>query len=63
MSMFKTKTNPGNGHLVDIYCRRCPTIVTMSVIALSRLQHPPLCPQCQELLDAATALAEPPVRE
>jgi len=46
MAMSKTRSHPGHGELVQINCRKCNKEVTISVIALSRLHHPPLCETC-----------------
>lgn len=46
MTMTKVRGNLGHGELVQIKCRRCGADVTISVIALSRLHHPPVCDTC-----------------
>lgn len=47
MTMFKANSR-GRGHEVTISCRRCGVEeVTISVIELSRLHHPPMCGKCE----------------
>lgn len=53
MTMFKTT---GNAYEATILCRRCEKEMTINVIELSRLHHPPICAECE----AAVAVVDKP---
>ena len=49
--MFKTR-NPGFGHIVTVYCRRCHcNEVDIPVLELSRAHHAPLCKECEDAVE------------
>lgn len=57
MTMFKTR---GDANYVQTNCRKCGAEMTIGVIALSRLHHPPTCDRC--LAEQTTIAPSDPVQ-